>query len=103
MIRLLTFILLFFFGSQLLLAQNEKLQLSISISGENQQKLKGVTVKSSQNSAVTDENGVATLVLSEGKHHLKITHSNYQEKELDVTLNNSKTLNFQLQPVDIGA
>ena len=100
MIRLLTFTILFFFGSQLLLAQNEKLQLSISISGENQQKLKGVTVKSSQNSAVTDENGVATLVLSEGKHHLKIIHSNYQEKELDVNLNSSKTLNFQLQPVD---
>lgn len=100
MIRLLTFIILFFFGSQLLLAQNEKLQLSISISGENQQKLKGVTVKSSQNSAVTDENGNAILVLSEGKHHIKIIHSNYQEKELDVTLNNSKTLNFQLQPVD---
>ena len=100
MIRLLTFIILFFFGSQLLLAQNEKLQLTISISGGNQQKLKGVTVKSSQNSAVTDENGNATLVLSEGKHHIKIIHSNYQEKELDVNLNSSKTLNFQLQPVD---
>lgn len=99
-IRLLTFIILFFSGSQLLLAQNEKLQLSISISGENQQKLKGVTVKSSQNSAVTDENGNAILVLSEGKYHIKITHSNYQEKEFDVNLNSSKTFNFQLQPVD---
>ena len=82
MIRLLPFIVLFFFGSQLLLAQNEKLQLSIIISGENQQKMKGVTVKSSQNSAVTDENGNATLFLSEGKHHIKIIHSNYQEKEV---------------------
>lgn len=100
MIRLLPFIVLFFFGSQLLLAQNEKLQLSIIISGENQQKMKGVTVKSSQNSAVTDENGNAILVLSEGKHHIKITHSNYQEKEFDVNLNSSKTLNFQLQPID---
>ena len=100
MIRLLPFIVLFFFGSQLLLAQNEKLQLSIIISGENQQKMKGVTVKSSQNSAVTDENGIATLFLSEGKHSIKISHSNYQEKELDVNLNSSKTLNFQLQPID---
>ncbi|WP_426475089.1 TonB-dependent receptor [Chryseobacterium balustinum] len=99
-IRLLTFIILFFSGFQLLLAQNEKLQLSISISDENQQKLKGVTVKSSQNSAVTDENGNAILVLSEGKHHIKIIHTNYQEKELDVNLNSSKTLNFQLHPVD---
>jgi hypothetical protein len=82
------------------LAQNEKLQLIISISDENQQKLKGVTVKSSQNSAVTDENGNAILVLSEGKHHIKIIHTNYQEKELDVNLNSSKTLNFQLHPVD---
>ncbi|WP_435523129.1 TonB-dependent receptor plug domain-containing protein [Chryseobacterium indoltheticum] len=49
---------------------------------------------------VTDENGNATLVLSEGKHHIQIIHSNYQEKELDVNLNSSKTLNFQLQPVD---
>lgn len=100
MIRLLTFVTLFFFGTQLLYAQNERLQLSLTISGENQQKLKNVSVKSSEQTTVTDDNGNAILTLSEGKHHLKISHSNYQEKEVDVTLNNSKSLNIQLQPIN---
>jgi len=100
MIRLLTFVTLFFFGVQLLYAQNERLQLSLTISGENQQKLKNVSVKSSEQTTVTDDNGNAILTLSEGKHHLKISHSNYQEKEVDVTLNNSKSLNIQLQPIN---
>lgn len=100
MIRLLTFVALFFFGSQFLFAQNERLQLSITISGENQQKLKDVSVKSSENASVTNENGNTILFLSEGKHHLKISHSNYQEKEMDITLNNSKSLNIQLQPIN---
>ena len=100
MIRLLTFFLLSFFGSQLLLAQNEKLQLTLHISGENHEKLSNVTINSSGLSSITDKNGTAVLYLTEGKHHLKLIHSNYQEKELDVTLNSSETINIQLQPVN---
>jgi len=100
MIRLLTFVILFFFGSQLLFAQNERLQLSLTISGDNQQKLKNVSVKSSEQTTVTNENGNATLLLNKGKHHLKIYHPNYQEKEVDITLSSSTSLNFQLQPIN---
>lgn len=100
MIRLLTFTILFLSGSQLLFSQNERLQLTLIVSGENQQKLKNVSVKSSENTSVTDENGNAILSLHEGKHHLKIIHSNYQEKEIDVNLKTSKTLTIQLQPVN---
>lgn len=100
MIRLLTFTLLFFFGSQLLLAQNERLKLTITVSGENQQNLKDVTIKSSENSTITDENGDAVLLLTEGKHRLTIYHSNYQEREIDINLKSSKTLNIQLQLIN---
>lgn len=98
-IRLLSFLFIFF-CAQILFAQNDKLQLSITVSGENQQRLNGVSVKSSENSAVTDENGEAILFLSEGKHRIRISHSNYQEKEFDVNMNSSESLIFQLQSIN---
>lgn len=88
------------FGTLVLFSQTEKIQLTIHASGENQHELGGVSVKSTGNSSVTNEKGDAILFLGRGRHHIILTHSNYQEKELDVNLDASKTLNIQLQAID---
>lgn len=99
-LRILSFLFLMPFGTLLLFSQNEKIQLIIHTSGENQHELGGVSVKSTENSSVTNEKGDAVLFLSRGRHHIILTHSNYQEKELDVSLDVSKTMNIQLQAID---
>lgn len=99
-IRFLTSIILFLSGSQLLLAQNEKLQLTVYITGKSGEKLSDVTVSSSETSLVTDRNGSAIVYLKAGKHHLQFSHPNYQEKESDIDLKTSTILTIQLQPVD---
>lgn len=100
MLRFLTFITFLFFGSQLLLAQNERLQLTLTFSGLNNTKVSGVVLKSSDKSVVSDENGNAVLGLSIGKHSLKITHPNFQEEEFHVQLNSSRQMNIQLRPIN---
>jgi len=57
-------------------------------------------VNSSQNSAVSDKNGNAVLNLPTGKHHLKITHFNYQDEEIDVELDSSRKLNIKLRSIN---
>lgn len=99
-IRFLTSIILFLSGSQLLLSQNEKLQLTVYITGKSGEKLSDVTVSSSETSLVTDRNGSAIVYLKAGKHHLQFSHPNYQEKESDIDLKTSTILTIQLQPVD---
>lgn len=99
-LRILSFLFFMLFGSLLLFSQTEKIQLTIHTSGENQRELSGVSVKSTENSSVTNEKGDATLFLNRGRHHIILTHSNYQEKELDVNVDASKTLNIRLQAID---
>ncbi len=99
-IRILKLIFLFLFGTSLLFSQSKKVQLVISVSDEKQNQIGGVSVKGSENSAITNEKGDAVLFLDRGRYRLIFTHPNYQEKELDVNLTISRTLNVQLQSID---
>ncbi|MDH6250843.1 ferric enterobactin receptor [Chryseobacterium sp. H1D6B] len=100
MIRFLSLVIFSIFSMQLIEAQ-EKSQLNISVYNENNTGLEGASISIDQaSSIITNSDGKVIISLLQGKHHLKITHPNYQEKEINLHLSTDKDLSFQLQPVD---
>lgn len=99
MVRFLSFVFFFIFTTQLINAQEGKSQLNITVYNNDQKELSGVSISIGNNSITTDNNGNANILLLNGKHHLKITHPNYQEKELNITLDSQQNITIQLQPL----
>lgn len=100
MIRFLSLVFFLFFGTQFLFAQNEKLQLNISVNNDINKGLGEASIRTGSLSATTDNNGQASLFLSTGKHHLTITHSNYEEKEITITVTSQQNITINLQPIN---
>ncbi|SHG59154.1 TonB-dependent receptor [Chryseobacterium vrystaatense] len=100
MIRFLSFAFFFIFCTQFVYAQDEKSQLTITVFNEKNQEIPGASITVDHLSASTDKNGSAALLLSTGKHYLKVVHPNYQEKELSITVTGGQNLTVQLQPVN---
>lgn len=100
MIRFLSFAFFFIFCTQFVYAQDEKSQLNITVFNEKNQEIPGASIIVDHLSASTDQNGSATVLLSAGKHYVKVVYPNYQEKELNITVNGGQNLTIQLQPVN---
>lgn len=102
MIKYLSIAIILLGGTQLVYAQENQSQLNLTIQDENKKALKGATIIVDNSTLTTDNNGNITLSLSlgTGKHHIRIIHPNYQEKEINFSSSDQKTFTFQLQPVN---
>ena len=99
-IKLFLIIIASFLGLQFSFAQNETYTLKVHVSSENKQSLSNAIIKYSQNSTKTDKNGNATLQLPKARYSLKISHSSYQEKEIEVNLTQSRDLQITLKAIN---
>ncbi|WP_292009781.1 TonB-dependent receptor plug domain-containing protein [Chryseobacterium sp.] len=98
MIRFLSFVFFFLFSTQLIYAQDERIQLNITVHNENNVGLKGASViVDGSDPSITNSNGVTSFSVTKGKHSIKIIHSQYQEKELHINLSSSRNISLQLQ------
>lgn len=100
MMRFLSFVFFFIFSTHFIYAQEGRSQLNITVYNENNKELEGATITVDQSSVTTDNNGNANISLLNGKHHIKIIHPNFQEKELNITLASQQNLTINLQPID---
>ncbi|MDR2234916.1 MAG: TonB-dependent receptor plug domain-containing protein [Chryseobacterium sp.] len=98
--RFLPFAFFLMLGSPLVYAQTEKQQLNITVFNENNKELDGASVTIDGISVKTDKNGTVSVPVSGGKHHIRIIHSDYQEKELSVTSTAGQNISIQLLPVN---
>ncbi|SFN14727.1 TonB-dependent Receptor Plug Domain [Chryseobacterium oleae] len=100
MIRFLYFVVLFFFSTQLFYAQEEKSPVSIKVLNEDHKELSGVSVVIGQISASTDQEGNTSIPLSKGKHILKISYPEYEDKELTINVTATQYITINLKPVN---
>lgn len=98
--RSLFFVFILLFSIQFVQAQSEKSQLNITVFDENNKELGGASVTIDQTSLTTDKNGNTGISISNGKYHVKVLHPNFQEKELNITLNSSQNITIRLQPIN---
>lgn len=100
MTRSLLFVFFFIFSLQFVKAQNENSQLQITVFDENNKELKGASVTINQTSLTTDKNGNTSITISNGKYHIKITHPEFQEKELNITHASPQNITIKLLPIN---
>lgn len=102
MIKYLSIAIILLGGTQLAYAQEDQSQLNLTVQDENKKALKGATIIVDNSTLTTDNNGNITISLpsGSGKHHIKIVHPNYQEKEINLSTSSQKNITFQLQPVN---
>ncbi|SHL92485.1 TonB-dependent receptor [Chryseobacterium polytrichastri] len=102
MIKYLSIAIILLGGTQLAYAQEDQSQLNLTVQDENKKALKGATIIVDNSTLTTDNNGNITISLPSGtgKHHIRIVHPNYQEKEINLSPSSQKNITFQLQPVN---
>lgn len=98
--KLLPFAFFFMLSTPLIYAQSEKQQLIITVFNENNKELNGASVTVDGISATTDKNGTASVSVSGGKHHIRIIHSDYQEKEISISAISGQHITVKLLPVN---
>lgn len=100
MVKLLWSFLLFFLGTLSIYAQDRYSQLKIYITAEKSQPKAGVSVVLNQSVFLSDDHGAVLLTLKNGSYFLKISHENYQDKDITVSLTHSKVISVNLQPAN---
>lgn len=100
MSKYIAFVFFFTLSIHLIKAQENRSELNIKVFSGNNQELEGAQISVNQFSAKSDDNGKVILSLENGKHILKISHPNYQEKEINIQLPVSQEINIILQPID---
>lgn len=100
MTRFLYFAFLLLFSTQSLYAQDEKSSVSIKVLNESNKELSGVSVSIDESTVTTDKEGNTNIPLSKGKHTIKISYPEYEDKELTVNITSPQSITINLKPVN---